>query len=243
MVYAETALNLQPSNERCLAELLKSLVDEPERVLQYSYLIHGGGTCRYRLAQAEIKLDLAEKVSLEWLEMAYESETDSVAADAGCWLSIIHGDSGLEFVEKSVLLSPEVEFYRSLLVSKLVNAGLLEQASLQFEILKRTGFSGYSFWRTASSLYEASGDFDGAIEASRRAYQLRQIPGTAADLGWKLYFAGRELLRNQQLTEAQLPLREASVLWSSDSLWAVKSDSLLDLVNEFTSTEGYSEPI
>ncbi len=191
-----------------------------------------------------MELNLPEKLSVSWLDNSFHSEIDSVAADAGCWLSILHGDSGVEYIERSVELMPEEEFYRSLLIGKLIDAGQVDRASSQFEILKEGGYEGLSFWQTASSVHDALGDLQGAIEASRRAYELRRIPSSAADLGWKLYFYGRGLMREGLMMEAVPYFRESSALWSSDSLWAIKSDSLLYLMNEFTSTsEGYGEPI
>ncbi len=243
-VYAEAALNLQPGSEKCLSELLKSLSHRPLIVLDYSYLVSGGGVCRYRLARAEIELELGERTSLDWLEASFCSQTDSVAADAGCWLSIIHGSSGLQYIERSVELMPHLEFYRSLLIGQLIRADHLEEAVSQFKILKETGTGDLYFWQTASSIYDALGDPLGSIEASRRAWELRRTPSSSADLGWKLYFHGRELMRAGELMNAVPCLRESSSLWSGDSLWAVKSDSLLDLLNEFTSVSaGYGEPI
>lgn len=243
-VYASEALSLQPGSERCLSELLKSLSDHPLIVLDYSYLVSGGGVCRYRLARAEIELDIAEKTSLDWLENSFYSQTDSVAADAGCWLSIIHSSSGLQYIERSVELMPHVEFYRSLLIGQLIRSDNLEEAVSQFEILKEIGTGDFYFWQTASSVYDALDDPLGSIEASRRAWELRQTPSSSADLGWKLYFYGRELMRSGELMNAVPCLRESSSLWSGDSLWAVKSDSLLDLLNEFSSVSaGYGEPI
>lgn|GEM_PF-484230 len=244
MVYAEAAMRLQPAGEGCLSELLEALSDEPMRVLEYSSLLSGGGSCRYRLAKAEIDLNLPEKPSLDWLVSSFASGTDSVSADAGCWLSILYGDSGLAYIEKSVELMPEQEFYRCLLIDKLITAGLPDAAAIHFELLKETGSEGLSFWQTASSLYDALGDPSGAIEASRRAYQLRRTPSTAADLGWKLYFVGRDAMRDGNLIEAIPYLRESSGVWSRDSLWALKSDSLLILVNEYTGTAGgFGEPL
>ena len=243
-VYAGVALGLQPANERCLAELLKSLSEKPEEVLEYSYLVRGGGSCRYRFARAEMDLDLPCKSSLDWLENSFLSDIDSVAADAGCWLAILHGDSGLPYIERAVELMPEEEFYRCLYVDKLIDEGLLEEAIVQFGILKESGSVGLSFWQTAASLHEAMGDPVSAIESSRRAWEIRMTPSSAADLGWKLYFHGRDLIRNGMMSDAIPPLIESSNLWSNDSLWAVKSDSLLILINEFTSTsEGFGEPI
>ena len=247
-MFAESALALNPGSERCLSELLKSISSQPELVLEYSSLVSGGGVCRYRFARAEIEIDKAEKISLEWLENSFNSDSysysDSAAADAGCWLSILYGETGLRYIERSVELMPEEEFYRSLYIEKLIDYSMLTQASDQFEILKEAGSDGLYFWQTASSVFDALGDSVGAIEASRRAYELRRVPSSAADLGWKLYFYGRGLVRDGLFAEAILPLRESSALWSHDSLWAVKSDSLLDLMNEFTSTSGgYGEPL
>ncbi len=224
--------------------MLKALSDEPSEVLEYSYLVRGGGSCRYRLARAEVELGLPDKCSLEWLENSFHSDIDSVAADAGCWLSILHRDSGLPFIERAVELMPEEEFYRSLFIDKLIEAGLLEEAIFHFGILKESGISGLSFWQTASSLHEALDDPVGAIESSRRAWEIRMTPSSAADLGWKLYFYGRDMIRDGRMIDAVPPLMESSNLWSNDSLWAVKSDSLLLLINEFMSTsEGYGEPL
>ena len=243
-VYASRALALQPASERCLSELLKAIADRPEEVLEYSYLVCGGGSCRYRLARAEMDLDLPSKSSLDWLENSFLSDIDSVAADAGCWLSILNGDSGLPYTERAVELMPEEEFYRCLYTEKLIDEGLLEDAIFQFGILKKSGPSGLFFWQTASSLYEALEDPISAIESSRRAWEIRMTPSSAADLGWKLYFYGRDMFRDGRMVDAIPILMESSNLWSNDSVWAVKSDSLLLLMNEFMSTsEGYGEPI
>lgn len=243
-VYARTALAVQPASERCLSELLKSLSDQSNMVLDYSYMVNGGGSCRYRLARAEIELNNQEKYSLHWFENSFCSEIDSVAADAGCWLAILYGDSGLKYIEQSVQLMPEEMFYRALLVGKLLDAEQANRAAAEFEILKEAGNEDFSFWQTASSVYDALGDTSGAIEASRRAYEIRMIPSSAADLGWKLYFCGRTLMRDGEMMDALPYLRESSNLWDDQSLWALKSDSLLDLMNEFISTsDGYGEPI
>jgi len=99
-------------------------------------------------------------------------------------------------------------------------------------------------WQTASSVLEATGDSSGAIDAARQAWRIRMTPSTSAELGWKLYFYGRELMSNGDMQAAVPYLQESSVLWSNDSLWAVKSDSLLDLMNQFTSiSDGYGEPL
>jgi tetratricopeptide (TPR) repeat protein len=100
-----------------------------------------------------------------------------------------------------------------------------------------------SYWQTASAVLEALEDRDGAIEASRNAYALRMTPSTGADLGWKLYLRGRDLFRENRIAEALEFLREAGEVWSEDSPWALRADSLIDLCNEFTSvSSGFGEP-
>jgi tetratricopeptide (TPR) repeat protein len=243
-VYAERALSLQPASERCLSELLKSLSEQPEQVLEYSYLVSGGGPCRYRLARAEIELDLQDKPSLNWLKNSFATGTDSVAADAGCWLSILYSDSGLRYIETSVNLRSEEEFYRAMLIGKLIDENLTDRAIAEFVILKETTSGGLVFWQTASRVCDALGDSPGAIEASRRAWEMRKTPSASADLGWKLYFYGRDLMRRGLMQEAVPYLRESSTLWSGESLWAVKSDSLVDLLNQFTTeAQGFGEPL
>jgi len=244
-IYAEKALSIQPASERCLSQLLKSISDQPELVLGYSYLVSGGGACRYRLARAEIELDLAVKPSLEWLDSMYSAGEDSAAADAGCWLCILdYRDAGFEYIQRSVELVPGSVFYRSLLIDKLIQQGNTDMAVAEFDTLRQADAGGLLLWQTASSVLEATGDSLGAIEASRQAWRIRMTPSTSADLGWKLYFYGRELVRNGEMQAAVPYLRESSVLWSGESLWAVKSDSLIDLMNQFTSvSDGYGEPL
>jgi tetratricopeptide (TPR) repeat protein len=214
-------------------------------VLGYSYLVSGGGACRYRLARAEIELGLPVKPSLEWLESMYAAGGDSAAADAGCWLCILdYRGAGLEYIERSVELAPGSVFYRSLLIDKLIQQGYIEMAVAEFDTLKQAETPGLLLWQTASSVLEATGNSSGAIDASRQAWRIRKTPSTSADLGWKLYFYGRELVRSGEIQAAVPYLQESSVLWSSESLWAVKSDSLIDLMNQFTSvSDGYGEPL
>lgn len=243
-VYAKEAFALDPGNERCLTELLKSLSNKPEEVLQYTSFVAGGGVCRYRLARAELQLDMSEETSFLWLIDSFENGDSVAMADAGCWLSILMEESSLQYIEKSLFLFPDEDFYRSVYIGFLIEELLLENAVEQFEILKENCESDGYFWQTASSLFQALGDDIGAIEASRRAYEYRKVPATAADLGWKLYFYGRGLLREDRFTEAIPFLSESSTLWSPESLWAMKADSLLNLLNEFTSTSsGFGEPL
>ncbi len=243
-IYAEQAFALEPGNERCLTEVLKSLSSKPEEVLRYSSFIAGGGVCRYRLARAELQVELLETPSYLWLINSFENGDSAQMADAGVWLSFLEEENSLQYIEKAVALVPGESFYRSVYIGFLIDELLFENAIEQFEILKQYSESNVYFWQTASSLFQAMGDDIGAIEASRRAYECRMVPATAADLGWKLYFYGRGLLREENFSEAIPFLIESNLLWSSDSLWALKSDSLLNLLNEYTSTaSGFGEPL
>lgn len=244
MIYASEALSLSPGNESCLADLLKALSDSPEDVLSYSPLVSGGGVCRYRLARAEMQLDRLPGESVLWLLNEFEHGNPESAADAGCWLSILFPEKGLQYLERAVDLMPEEQFYRCLLVEQLVGQDLTERAMEEFEPLRNSQLKDLGYWQAAASVYEAAGDGIAAIEASRQAYSLRMVPSTGADLGWRLYFHGLDLLRENRMSEAVPFLMECSDVWSPDSSWAMRADSLLDLMNEFTSiSDGFEEPL
>lgn len=243
-VLASEALSLAPGSECCLAELLKAVSDEPDRVLEYSYLVSGGGSCRYRLARAELQKGDFQGESLAWLLDSFENGDSASAADAGCWLSILFPDKGLQYIERSVELMPGEVFYRCLLVERLIDFGDVQGASAEFDALSPECADDVHYWGTAASLHEALGETSAALEASRRAYQLRMVPATAADLGWRLYFAGRDLIRENRMSEAVPFLIECSSVWSPESSWALRADSLLDLTNLFTSvSDGFGEPL
>lgn len=243
-VYAERALTLSPASERCLAELLKALAGDPESVVDHSFLVQGGGVCRYRLARAEMEMDILSGESLLWLINEFESGDSSSAADAGCWLSILFPDKGLQFIIRSVDLAPDEQFYRYLLIEKLIEADMIEEAAEEFSSVQDTAVQNLTYWQTSASLHEALEQPMEALEDSRKAFLLRQIPATGADLGWRLYFAGRDLVRSNRMTEAVPLLMECSNVWSKDSSWALRADSLLDLINEYTSISGgFGEPI
>ena len=243
-IHAQAALALAPCEERCLGELLKSISHDPERVLQYGYLVSGGGVCRYRLARAEIELGDTGGESVMWLLNEFEEGDSSSAADAGCWLSILFPEKGTAYIERSVLLAPEEQFYRCLYIERLIEEDLTERAEEEFSLLSYTSEENLGYWQTAASLYDALGDPLAAIEASGKAYDLRQVPATGADLGWRLYFHGRDLVRENRMSEAVPFLYQCADTWSSDSAWALRADSLLDLMNEFTSvSDGFGEPL
>jgi tetratricopeptide (TPR) repeat protein len=244
MIYASEALSLSPGNESCLADLLKALSDTPEGVLGYSPLVSGGGVCRYRLARAEIELGHLSGGSVLWLLNEFDQGDSASAADAGCWLSILFPEKGLQYLERAVDLMPDEQFYRCLLVEQLVRGNFTERALEEFEPLRNSELKDVGYWQAAASVYEATGDNVGAIEASRQAYSMRRVPSTGADLGWRLYFHGVRLVRENRMSDAVPFLTQCSDVWSSDSSWALRADSLLDLMNVFTSiSDGYEEPL
>jgi len=243
-VLAGEALFLAAGNERCLGELLKALSSKPDSVLAFSTLVSGGGVCRYRLARAELDLGDFEGESVAWLLDTFENGDSVSAADAGCWLTILFPDKGIRYIERSVQLVPEESFYRCLLVDRLVDEGLLERAEEEFGLISDSAASGPGYWSTASSLYLAMGDDSAAVEASRTAYGMRRTPSSGANLGWLLYRYGESLISRNMMTGAVPVLYECTETWSPDSPWALRADSLLDDLNEFTSaSDGFGEPL
>lgn len=243
-VYASAALSLAPGNESCLGELLKAISHDPERVLGYSYLVAGGGVCRYRLAKASIQTGDVGGESVLWFLDRFENGDSASSADAGCWLSILFPAKGLQYIERSVELMPCEQFYRCLLIEKLIDSGFIERAVAEFALLSENCEENTGYWQTAASVHEALSEPLAAIEDSRRAYQSRRDPSTGADLGWRLYFYGRDLVRENLISAAVPVLQQCSLVWSSDSAWALRADSLLNLMNQFTSvSEGFGEPL
>ena len=200
--------------------------------------------CRYRLARAELDLGSPEGESVTWLLDTFENGDSAAAADAGCWLTILFPGKGVRYIERSVQLAPEESFYRCLLVDRLVDENLLDRAEEEFALIDSTAASGPGYWGTASSLYEALGCDSAAVEASRIAYGMRRTPSSGANLGWLLYSYGRNLISRNLMTSAVTVLYECSDTWSPDSPWALRADSLLGDLNEFTSTaDGFGEPL
>lgn len=236
------ALHLNPGNENCLGELLKALSDSPDQVLEYSSLVSGGGVCRYRLAKAELQLNIFQGESLRRLLQRYQDGDSTAAADAGCWLSLLFPSRGLEYIERAVNLAPDAVFYRYILIEKLVESDMLHQAEEEFFLLHDSCDTG--FWQAAASLHQAMGEEFEAVEDLRRAYNLCRTPSTGGDLGWRLYFLGRNLAGENRIQEAVPLLIQCSGTWSRESTWAVQADSLLNQLNEFTSiSDGFGEPL
>ncbi len=229
MVWGYLALDLRPGSSAVLGELLRALSASPDSVLKYGELVSGGGVCRFRLAQAERRLGISGEHNA-YLQSALSAENDSVRADAACWLSMLHPDRSLELMELAVLSAPGEEFYRTVLAGLYAGEGMAEKG---FKVLAPVVPEGCYYWQAVARCHEAGGSVEEAAQAYRRAYLSRQSPDSAADLGWFLYRAGRDLARSEDVPGAALYLREAAELWHPDSSWAAASDSLLGCVNEF----------
>jgi tetratricopeptide (TPR) repeat protein len=228
-VLASRALQLRPGSAPVLGELLRALSQEPDSVLKYSRLVSGGGVCRFRLAQAERKAGVAAGHTSYLLE-TLGSGTDSARADAACWLSMLMPDSSLRLMELAVALSPDDPFYRTVLGGELASAGYPDRGLAVLEPLEP---QGYYYWQAMARCLEAADSLEAAAGAFRMAYSARRCPSAAADLGWFLYRAGRDLARQDRCAEALPLLREAAGLWHGDSAWACAAGSLAVLAEEF----------
>lgn len=240
---ALAAWSMEPSSQWFLAEYLRALRSLgmfPE-MMEYSDLVRGGGVCRYYLAAAERELGMEPSPSLRHLLDASVSPDDSTAADACAWLAIfLQGpsleDSILALTVRSVELRPEEDFYRCLLAERLAEAGDLEGAGEQIGRLRLGGADGYSYWRAVAVLAAAEDDPERNIWALRRARERRVCPESARNLGWALYFRGRNALRSGDLALSGDALRESSLLGDSSEVFVQRSDSLLRLIDEFEKT-------
>lgn len=229
LVWGGRALDLRPGSSAVLGEFLRAHSASPDSVLKYGDLVSGGGVCRFRLAQAERRLGFSGEHNL-YLQSVLSSGNDSARADAACWLAMLHPDRSLELMELAVLLAPGEEFYRTVLAGLYAEEGMPQEG---IDILAPVEPTGCYYWQAVARCHEAAGAVEKAATAYRRAYHSRQCPDSAADLGWFLYRAGRELARSDDCPAAAPYLREAAGLWHPDSSWAVASDSLLTSVNEF----------
>jgi len=229
LVWAVRAHDLRPSNSSILGELLQAHSQNPDSVLKYGILVAGGGVCRFRLAQAEQRLESPGEHTL-YFHQTLDHGNDSARADAACWLSVLLPERATELLGMAVELAPGESFYRTMLAGRLAQQG---DADGGFSILAPLPPQGYYYWQALARCHEAEGSADLAAEAFRQAFQARQCPSSAADLGWFLYRAGRDLVKADNCPEAAALLEEASNLWHSDSSWARASDSLLTLVRRF----------
>lgn len=237
---ALAAWHMEPEKEWYLAEYLRALknLEMFEEMIQNGLYVRGGGVCRYYLAVAEHEENVQPSPSLLYLLETIESEDDSSAADALIWLAIfvqgdVSPDSVIVLVSAAVEKAPSIDFYRYVLVEKLAQNGMLEQARELIHGMRLEGSAGYSYWQAFAELAEAEDDDDRRIWALRRARQHRICPETERNLGWALYLSGRDALRNGDLVYSQERLLEAMNMGDSTEVFVLKSDSLLNLINEF----------
>lgn len=240
---ALAAWSMEPSSHWFLAEYLRALrsLGMFREMMEYSDLVRGGGVCRYYLAAAERELGMEPSPSLRYLLDASGSSDDSTAADACAWLTIFlqgrsREDSVLALAARSVELRPDEEFYRCLLAERLAEAGDLEGSREQIGRLRLAGGDGYSYWRAVAVLAAAEDDPERNIWALRRARERRTCPESARELGWALYFRGRDALRAGDLALSGEALRESALLADSSEVFVQRSDSLLRLIDEFEKT-------
>lgn len=237
---ALAAWNLVPSNQWFLAEYLRSLraMELYPQVLECSLFVRGGGVCRYYLADSEERLGLEVRPSMEYLLCASGCSDDSTAADANLWLSLIYlhrEDTGaaLSAASSAVRLMPEEEFYRCVLAERMAEAGSIETSRELLHGLRLDGVADRSYWQAMEALAEAESDQDRRIWALRRARECRLCPGTDRELGWALYLAGRNALRDGDTNGSRELLTEASGLGDTSEVFALRADSLLELLDEF----------
>jgi len=200
--------------------------------------VRGGGVCRYYLAVAEREMNLHPSASLDYFHETSAIDDDSAAADACIWLAIllqneVSADSIIDLAASAVEKAPSSEFYRCVFAENLARRGMLEQSREQIHWLRLEGYTGYSYWQACAELAEAEEDDERRIWALRRAQESRNCPDTARNLGWALYISGRDALRDGDLVYSSGCFQEALQTGDSTEVFVVKSDSLLNLINEF----------
>ena len=240
LVPALAAWRTEPEKQWYLAEYLRALrnLSMFEELLAHTAYVRGGGVCRYYLAVAEREMNIHPSASLEYFHETSASDDDSTAADACIWLAIllqneVSGDSIINLASDAVEKAPSSEFYRCVLAENLARNGMVEQAREQIHWMRLEGYAGYSYWQACAELAEAEEDDERRIWALRRARQNRNCPDTARNLGWALYISGRDALRNGDLVYSRERLQDALQTGDSTEVCVMKSDSLLNLINEF----------
>lgn len=239
LTLARRAWDDRPQDQWYLGEYMRSLyrLQRYREILELAWTVRGGGVCRYYLARAEEALDTIPE-SRRYFEEALNSPDDSTAADAASWLSIlareeIGPDSVISLLRMAARLRPEEAFYRARLVEALSEEGMTGEAWDHLRLLRLEGDRSQSYWSAWAAYAEAEGSARREIWALRRAWQGRRCPQTARNLGWAIYLAGRDTLRAGNSREAVSLLRESASLGCSSDVFAVKSDSLIRLVEEF----------
>lgn len=237
---ALAAWRIEPDNQWYLAEYIRALknLEMYDELIGCGGYIRGGGVCCYYLAVAERELGIYPSPSFEYLLAASSAQDDSAAADACLWLALLLGnevdaDSLIVLVETAVMLQPYEDFYRCILAEKLAENGETERSREQLHLLRLEGSTGYSYWQACASLAEAEMDTDRRLWALRRARSLRICPESNRNLGWTLYFAGRDALRDGDILLSAERLQEAVGLGDSSEIYVHKADSLMELIHEF----------
>jgi tetratricopeptide (TPR) repeat protein len=237
--YARRAWDERPQDQWYLAEYMRALyrLERYRAILDLAWTVRGGGVCRYYLARAEQALDTVPE-SRRYFEEVLASPEDSTAADAASWLSIlawedIGPDSVISLLRAAVELSPDETFYRARLVEALSEEDMTGEAWDHLRLLRLGDDRSQSYWSAWAAFAEAEGSARREVWSLRRAWEDRRCPQTATNLGWALYLAGRDTLRAGHPREALPLLRESASLGCSADVFAVKSDSLIQLVEEF----------
>ena len=237
---AIAAWRIEPANQWYFAEYLRALknLEMFEELLEHSDYVRGGGVCRYYLAVAERELGIYPSPSVEYLLDTSCCWNDSAAADACVWLAIllqneVNADSILALVENAVDFQPDEGFYRCVFTEKLAENGEIERSREQLHLIRLEGSTGFSYWQACASLAEAEEDADRRIWALRRARTARICPESSRNLGWALYISGRNALRDGDLIVSRERLQEVFCLGDTLEIYVQKSDSLLELIDEF----------
>mgnify|MGYP001025908758 FL=1 len=237
---AEAAWTLEPWNQWYLAEYLRALrsMEMYGDMMEISGMVRGGGVCRYYLAACERELGMDPSPSKLVLQELAVSDDDSTASDALIWLVLlldgeVTGDSLLKMAERAVELSPDEDFYRCVLAERLAEMDEVEAARVHLHILRLRGATGYSYWGAVAAAAEAEDDGERRVWALRRAMEARVCPQSVRDLGWALYFLGRDSLRGGELEMSRTWLEESAGLGDTSEIFVQRADSLLDLINEF----------
>lgn len=236
---ALAAWRAEPSNPWFLAEYMRAMraMGMDHEVLSCSVFVRGGGVCRYYLADCEIRLGLGVTPSLDYL-VRESAGNDSASADACIWLSMVRlgtddPQAALGLASRAVELAPGEAFYRFVLAERMAEAGSLETSRGILAGLRLEGELDHSYWQASAALASAEGDRERVIWALRRARERRRCPGTDRELGWALYFAGRDALREGDAELCIRWLTEAALTGDTTEVFVQRADSLLELLNEF----------
>ena len=236
--YAQRSWEMRREKSYYFTEYLKSLyrLGEYELILSLVPFLRGNGYARYITARAEEETG-SELHSIEIFSESLDSESNSIAADAALWLSIlldgtVSEDSIRTLAETAVLYDSSSSFYRCRLAGVYSEAGDFENAYIQLAVVRRMGKTDYYYWKSMTSLARDERDHERHVWAARRANECRRIPEAARNLGWALYMAGNNAMRSDDLVLAVSLLEEALRLEADEEI-TLRSDSLLGMIYEF----------